>query len=219
VRRMVPECPEIHPAEAWRAGAAHVEGAVKVDRQHVRPVGKAHAVEDAVAQDAGIVDQTVDPAEGGERGGDDLVGVLRLGDRERRGDRLAAGALDLVDHRLRRSGVGAGALEARTDVADDDARPFLRQQERNGAADAAAGAGDDCDLAGDDAWHGAPLIDQTTDDRRWMKMPYLSSVVCRLSSVVRYPQISSATSTMRASFAHCSSSVSRLPSSVEAKPH
>ncbi len=33
------------------------------------------------------------------------------------------------------------------------------------------------------------------------------------------PQISSATSTTNASFAHCSSSVSRLPSSVLAKPH
>src|SRR6202044_1410178 len=35
----------------------------------------------------------------------------------------------------------------------------------------------------------------------------------------RHPQISSAISTTRRSFAHCSSSERTLPSSVEAKPH
>ena len=35
--------------------------------QHVVPVGPAHLVEDAVAQDAGIVDQNVDATEGVER--------------------------------------------------------------------------------------------------------------------------------------------------------
>ncbi len=111
-------------AEMRGAGAAHVEGAVEMDVEHVLPVRVAHPVEDRVAQDAGIVDQDVDAAEGVERGLDDRLGVLRLGDRERRGDRLAAGLLDLVDHLLRRAGVGAGALQARADVAGDDlARP------------------------------------------------------------------------------------------------
>src|SRR5205814_2800061 len=76
----------------------------------------------------------------------------------------------------------------RADVADHDARPFLSQQQRDAATDAARRAGDDGDLAGDHACH-------------------------------VQPHTSFATSTRRRSFAHCSSSVSTLPSSVEAKPH
>ena len=106
-----------------------------------------------VAQDAGIVDQNVDAAEGVERRLDDLVGVARLADRQRRGDRLAARLFDLVDDRLRRSDIGAGAVEARADVADDDARAFLRHQERDAAPDAASRAGDDGDFSRNDVWH------------------------------------------------------------------
>ena len=120
-----------------------------MNRQHVRPVRPAHAMEDAVAQNAGIVDQDVDPAEGRQRGLDDLVGILGLGDGERRCDRLAAAGLDLLDHVMRRAGIRAGAFQARADVADDDAGAFLREQQRNTAADAAGRTGDDCDFAGD----------------------------------------------------------------------
>ena len=122
-----------------------------MDVEHVLPVGVAHPVEDRVAQDAGIVDQDVDAAEGVERGLHDRFGVLRLGDRERRGDRLAAGLLDLVHHLLRRAGVGAGALQARADVAGDHPRALLRQAERDAAPDPARGAGDDGDFSGNDA--------------------------------------------------------------------
>ena len=38
-----------------------------MDREHVRPVRPAHAVEDTVAQNASVVDQDVDAAEGVER--------------------------------------------------------------------------------------------------------------------------------------------------------
>ena len=115
-------------AEMRRAGAAHVERAVQMHLDDVGPVRPAHAVEDLVAQDAGVVDQDVDAAEGIERGLDDLVGVLRLGDRERRGDRLAARLLDLVDHLLRRAGVAAGAVERGADVVDHDLGALLRHQ-------------------------------------------------------------------------------------------
>ncbi len=99
-------------AEMRGAGAAHGEAAVQMHGDHVRPVRPAHAVEDAVAQDAGIVDQDIDAAEGVERRLDDFVGIARLADRQRRGDRFAAGFLDFVDDRLRRAGIGAGAVEA-----------------------------------------------------------------------------------------------------------
>ena len=42
---------------------------------------------------------------------------------------------------------------ARADVVDHDLRALLRHQHRDGAADAAARAGDDGDFAFDDAWH------------------------------------------------------------------
>ena len=113
---------------------------------HIRPVRPAHLVEDDVAQDAGVVDQDVDAAEGVERGLDDQVGVLRLGDGERGGDGLAAGLLDGRDRILRRTVVGARALQAGADVADHHARAFAREHLGDGAADAAAGAGDDGDF-------------------------------------------------------------------------
>ena len=163
---------------------------LQVDVDDVRPVRPAHAVEDAVAQDAGIVDQDVDAAEGVER-------------RSARSCRHCAGSLidsveaiasppaclDLVDHVVRRPGIGAGAVEARADIADDDAGALLRHQQRNAAPDAASRAGDDGDFTGDDVRH-------------------------RL-----VPQTSRATSPIMRSFAHSSSSASVLPSSVEAKPH
>ncbi len=117
------------------------------------PVRPAHLVEDDVAQDAGIVDQDVDTAEGFERALHDGVGILRLGDRQRRGDGFAAGRLDRRHGVLRRAGVGAGAIEPGADVADHDARAFGGEQQRDAAADTAPGAGDDGGFAGDDGGH------------------------------------------------------------------
>jgi hypothetical protein len=143
-------------AEMHRAGSAHVEGAVEVHPQHVRPVRPAHAMEDTVAQNAGVVDQHIDPAKGGECGLDDLLGVLRLGDGERGSDRLTAAALDLVHHLVGGRGIGAGAFEARADVADDDAPTLAGHRQRNAAADAPSGAGDNCDFPRDDPAHPSP---------------------------------------------------------------
>src|SRR5207253_1505635 len=58
----------------------------------------------------------------------------------------------------RRPGIGARALEARADVADDDARALPRHGERNGTADAPARARDDGDLSGDDSPGHVPSI-------------------------------------------------------------
>ncbi len=140
----------------------------------------------------------------------------------------AAGLLDFVDHLLRRAGVVARAFEARADVADDDARALLRHQQRNAAPDAARRAGDDGDLAGNDVWHFCvtlhthsivtPGLDPGVHDDA--KAAWIAGSSPAMTNVKNYfPHTSSATSTMRRSFAHCSSSVSVLPSSVEAKPH
>jgi hypothetical protein len=51
-----------------------------MDVDDIRPVAPAHAVENAVAQNAGIVDQDVDAAESIERRPDNFVGIGRLGD-------------------------------------------------------------------------------------------------------------------------------------------
>ena len=53
-------------------------------------------------------------------------------------------------------------------------------------------------------------------DQRWLDILDAVRVACGAGG---YPHTSSATSTMSASFAHCSSSASSLPSTVEEKPH
>ena len=60
-----------------------------------------------------------------------------------------------------------------------------------------------------------PRLDRGTLPRRARYHEYGR----RLPTADHYPQTSSATSTMSASFAHCSFSARRFPSSVEAKPH
>src|SRR2546422_5405608 len=57
--------------------------------------------------------------------------TLFRSDRERGGERLAAGFFDLVHDLLCRPGIGAGALQVRADVADHDPRGLLRQAERD----------------------------------------------------------------------------------------
>ncbi len=110
-------------------------------------------MEDLVPQDAGVVHQDVDAAERLDRRGDDLVGIGRIADRDRRGDGLPAFGLDLVDDLLRGPGVAARAIERNPDVVDDDLGAFFRQHQRNGAADAAARAGDDGDFVLNNPWH------------------------------------------------------------------
>jgi len=69
---------------------------------------------------------------------------------------FAAGFLDFIDDGLRRAGIGAGAVETRADIADDNAGAFTRQQQRNPASDSPSRAGNDGDLAGNDVRHSLP---------------------------------------------------------------
>src|SRR5581483_5894382 len=54
---------------------------------------------------------------------------------------------------------------------------------------------------------------------RFLKLSLAALLAEAETSATHRPQISSASSTIMRSFAHCSSSASTLPSSVEAKPH
>jgi hypothetical protein len=120
----------------------------QVHGDHVMPVRPAHAVENAVAQDAGIVDENVDAPECFQRRADDLVGILWLDDRERGGDGLSACGFDLGHDFVRRAVVRSHAVERRADIGDDHACALRRHQHRDGAADAAPAAGDDRHFAG-----------------------------------------------------------------------
>src|SRR5436190_12941827 len=180
-----------------RDRARHVERAVQVHVDHVVPIRPAHAVEDTVAEDAGVVDENVDVPKGIDRRLHDRLGILGLGDRERRYDGLAAGLLDVLDGFLRRPLIAAGAVQRGAEVDHYDAGTLLRHQHRDGAPNAASRAGDDRDFPFDVPSHAFPA-------------PFLAR---------RYDQTSFATSTIMRSLAHCWSSLNRLPSSVEAKPH
>ena len=133
--------------EVVGGGAADVERAVQMHVDHHLPVDMAHAMEDAVAQDAGIVDDAVDPAEVLDRGLDHALGAGRIGDAVAVGHGLAAGRLDLVADLLgRRRAAAAFAVDRAAEVVDHDAGAFPGGQQRHLAADAAARAGDQHDL-------------------------------------------------------------------------
>ncbi|MBI3104147.1 MAG: hypothetical protein HYY95_00905 [Candidatus Rokubacteria bacterium] len=89
--------------------------------------------------DAGVVDEDVDPAEGGDDGRDDLVHLGARGHVERPARGRAAARADLRRHAGR-------ALSAA--IGHRDGRAVLGQRERDGAADADTAAGrDERDLA------------------------------------------------------------------------
>src|SRR5439155_6659457 len=78
---------------------------------------------------------------------DDALAALRRRDRVVVGHRLATGLLDLVDDLLRSGVAAALAVDGPAEVVDDDLGATARQVEGVGAAQAAAGAGDDRDPA------------------------------------------------------------------------
>src|SRR5262249_38499940 len=154
----------------------------------------AHLVKDDVPQYAGIVDKDVGAAEGVERRFDDRFRVFRLGNRERGKNRLASGFSYGLDSLLRRARVRTLSLQGDADIATPPPRALLSEQDGNGAPNTTPASGYDGGFAFDDSG-------------------------MRMSQRQTLPHTSSASSTIIRSFAHCSSSPSTLPSSVEAKPH
>ena len=93
----------------------------------------------AVANDARVVYQNVQPAEGVDRGLDQAFGLLPVGDVRPTGDGFASGGGDLVDDALRGAAAAGGrAVQAHADVVDHHTRALGGERQRVRAPDAAA---------------------------------------------------------------------------------
>ena len=125
--------------------AARGEGALEVHLDHRVPLRLAHVGEHAVAQDAGVVDEDVEAAEGVDGGLHEALGAVPVADVVGVGDGLAAHGLHLVDHLLGRAGVVALAVHRAAEVVDHDLGAVVGEEERVLAADPPPGARDDRD--------------------------------------------------------------------------
>ena len=125
--------------------ADHVVAAVEVHLEHGVPVLERHLVEGAVAQDAGVAHHAVDLAELVERGLDDVLRGLGLGDAVVVGHRTPAGVLDLGHHLVGHRRTGAGAVARTAEVIDHHAGALPGQRQGILTAQASSGSGDDDD--------------------------------------------------------------------------
>ena len=101
------------------------------------PLLLGHRHEHAVAEDAGVVDEHVEPPEGVDRGADQRLAAGPAGDVVVRRDRLAAAGADLRGRLL-------GDV---AEIVDDDLGALGREEPGVLAPEAAAGARDDRDPA------------------------------------------------------------------------
>ena len=115
----------------------------EVDIDHRLPVLGRHLVEHPVAQDAGGVEDDMQPAEFVAGLLHHVEAVLETRDRAEIRGRLAARRLDLVHDRLGRRPVAALAAAADAGIVDNDARTVRRHHLRNFGADAAPRTGAD----------------------------------------------------------------------------
>ena len=134
-------------AKVLGSGARHVEASHQMHVDHHLPVDMRHAMEDAVAQDAGVVDDAIDAAELLDRGLDHTFGAGRIGDAVGAGDGAPARGADLADHGFGRPGVDALAFGRAAQIVDHDRRPLVGGKPRDIAADAATSARHQHDLA------------------------------------------------------------------------
>ena len=129
-------------AHAGQHGMTAVQHAPDVEREDLLPVvglrlekRRRHAALFApLDRDASVVDQNVDRSERGHRAGDRAVDLRLVGDVGRRGVRGAAGALDLRHHPVRTLG---------EEVVDRDCGALFGELQRDAAAHALAGTGDE----------------------------------------------------------------------------
>ena len=130
-------------APVGRGVARGRERALQVHLDHGIPLALVHVGEHAVAQDAGVVDEDVEPAEMRDRRVDHRLGALPAADVLAVGDRLAAGLLDRGDDLAGGRGVLARAVHPGADVVDHHLGAVRRQQQGMLAADAASRTRDD----------------------------------------------------------------------------
>jgi hypothetical protein len=134
-----------------------VEAPVEVDLQHQVELRLLELRERGVAQDAGVVDHDVDPAERVQGGLHDRLAALPGVHAVVVGDRLAARGDDLLDDGVGHLRALSAAVAAAAEVVDHDLRAAAGEQQRVAAAEAAAGAGDDGDTSVEvDLGHGVP---------------------------------------------------------------
>src|SRR5207248_4649387 len=69
------DAPAALPAHGEAGGLGAEEGALEVDVEQQVPVGFFQLEDGLALEQAGVVDEDVDAAEGGERGGDDAAGL------------------------------------------------------------------------------------------------------------------------------------------------
>ena len=100
------------------------------------PLLLGHVDEHPVAQDAGVVDEDVEVAEGLDRAVDQPLRALPVGDVVAVDDCLATERLDLLDDVLRRCEIGTRAVVGAAEVVDDETGTFAGEQQRVLAPDA-----------------------------------------------------------------------------------
>ena len=127
-------------------GLAEQEWAVEVDAKAEPPVAGLHLEDAAGHEDAGVVDEDVDAAVGGDHGIHEGGDICFVGDVAADGGGAAAGPGDLSD------GVGEGARDARLALGvgagrDHDVRASSCEGEGDVLAEAPARSRDDCDLS------------------------------------------------------------------------
>ena len=126
---------------------------------HHRVEGRlVHLEAHRVADDAGVVDEDVEPTPFVDRLRDEAARAVERRDVVTVRDGGTAGGDDLVDDRLRRAGVASAAFHRGPEIVDHDARAVRGEQQRVAATDAPAGAGDDRDLAFEDPHSRAPSL-------------------------------------------------------------
>jgi hypothetical protein len=123
------------------------EVTLQVDVDDRVPVGLGHVDQDPVPQDAGVVDQDVEVAEGLDGGVDQPLAALPVADVVGVGHRLAAGGGDLVHHLLGRRPVVPRPVHRAAQVVDHHAWPLRPRRAGRAPADAATGPGDDRDAS------------------------------------------------------------------------
>ena len=104
-----------------------------------------HVEDHAVAEEAGVVDDDVEPAEAFDRAAHEIEGVVPVGDVGMVGERLATERLDLGHDRLGRIVLGF-ARQRPAVVVHDDAHALAPELESLHPTDPTTGAGDDRDL-------------------------------------------------------------------------
>ena len=126
-----------------RRPAGRGEVALEVDVDDGVPLLLGHVDDDSIAQDAGVVDEDVEVAEGLDGRVHEALRALPRRDAVAVRDGLPAHGDDLVRHLLGRGAVAAGAVGGAAEVVHDDLRSLPGEQQRVLAADAAPGPRDD----------------------------------------------------------------------------